>query len=159
MSVYVDEPMHPFGRMVMCHMLADTREELLAMVDKIGVPQKWIQKKDTAKTRLGLFQLSDDEGWSTGVIATGKAEAIRRYTTEITELENDIEATRIPAKREVRISWIDDKPTLDDVPEGGRIEPVPSAPEYLSIVATAAQWCAYYEKAHRTFAVLWETDW
>lgn len=31
----------------MCHMVADTREELLAMVDKIGVARKWIQKRGT----------------------------------------------------------------------------------------------------------------
>lgn len=27
----------------MCHMMADTRAELLAMADKIGVNKKWIQ--------------------------------------------------------------------------------------------------------------------
>jgi uncharacterized protein DUF4031 len=41
--VYVDNMSAPFGRMVMCHMIADTTEELLNMVDKIGVQRKWIQ--------------------------------------------------------------------------------------------------------------------
>lgn len=31
----------------MCHMIADTKEELLAMVDTIGVQRKWIQKAGT----------------------------------------------------------------------------------------------------------------
>lgn len=44
MSVYVDDMEAEFGRMKMCHMVADTREELNAMADTIGVARKWIQK-------------------------------------------------------------------------------------------------------------------
>ena len=46
MSVYVDQPIYPYGRMMMCHMLADTEAELLEMADRIGVKRKWIQRKD-----------------------------------------------------------------------------------------------------------------
>jgi len=47
MTVYVDDVRHPFGRMIMCHLWADTLEELLEMVDKIGVQRKWIQGHPT----------------------------------------------------------------------------------------------------------------
>jgi len=47
MSVYVDSMQAPFRGMIMCHMMADTTEELLAMVDKIGVKRKWIQDAGT----------------------------------------------------------------------------------------------------------------
>lgn len=47
MTVYVDDmhrwPMGRFGRMKMSHMIADTRAELLAMAEAIGVSARWIQ--------------------------------------------------------------------------------------------------------------------
>jgi hypothetical protein len=44
----------PFGRMVMCHMLADTTEELVAMADKIGVDRKWIQKAGSSHEHFDI---------------------------------------------------------------------------------------------------------
>lgn len=43
MGVYVDQPIFRFGNMMMCHLWADSLDELLAMVDRIGVQRKWIQ--------------------------------------------------------------------------------------------------------------------
>lgn len=47
MTVYVDPAVHPFGNMVMCHCWADELDELLAMMDAIGVKRKWIQGHPT----------------------------------------------------------------------------------------------------------------
>ena len=61
MGVYVDDMQAKFGRMIMCHMVADSTEELLEMVDKIGIDRKWIQQPgtvhehfDIAKTKRAL---------------------------------------------------------------------------------------------------------
>lgn len=47
MSVYVDPPTHKYGRMIMCHMIADSHEELIEMAIRINVDTKWIQKEGT----------------------------------------------------------------------------------------------------------------
>ncbi|MEE9584756.1 MAG: DUF4031 domain-containing protein [Candidatus Brocadiales bacterium] len=61
MPVYVDDMCAPFGRMLMCHMIADTKEELLDMADTIGVSRKWLQDEgnyrehfDISKGKRGL---------------------------------------------------------------------------------------------------------
>jgi hypothetical protein len=42
-SVYVDRVAIGYGRMLMCHMIADSPDELHAMADRIGVARKWFQ--------------------------------------------------------------------------------------------------------------------
>lgn len=54
MTVYVDSMRAPFGRMKMCHMAADTHEELLAMADRIGVQRKWIQHEGTPNEHFDI---------------------------------------------------------------------------------------------------------
>ena len=54
MAVYVDDMRAQFGRMIMCHMLADTDEELHTMADKIGVRRKWHQKAGTPHSHYDI---------------------------------------------------------------------------------------------------------
>lgn len=44
----------PFGRMIMCHMIADSTPELLAMADRIGVARKWIQCAGTPREHFDI---------------------------------------------------------------------------------------------------------
>lgn len=58
MAVYVDDmhttPMGQFGRMKMCHMVADTTDELLAMADRIGVARRWLQHAGTPREHFDI---------------------------------------------------------------------------------------------------------
>jgi hypothetical protein len=54
MAVYVDEDHHPHRGMLMCHMIADSRDELLAMARRIGVSERWIQKPGTTSEHLDI---------------------------------------------------------------------------------------------------------
>ena len=53
MTVYVDDmykyPLGEFRNMKMSHLIADTEEELLTFVKKIGVNPKWIQHRELGK--------------------------------------------------------------------------------------------------------------
>ncbi len=75
MTVYVDDmhttPMGQFGRMKMCHMVADTTAELLAMADRIGVQRKWLQKAGTHHEHFDIA-------------TTKRALAVRAGAVEIT---------------------------------------------------------------------------
>lgn len=59
MPVYVDRVNIRYGRMVMCHMIADTEAELHAMADRIGVQRKWFQ--DTSKASFPHYDIAQSK--------------------------------------------------------------------------------------------------
>lgn len=81
MSVYVDEPVYPFGRMMMCHMLADTTEELLAMADRIGVARRWLQHGGTWKEHFDVCKSKRALAVAAGAIEVGREKIVEVMRT------------------------------------------------------------------------------
>ncbi len=54
--VYIDNMNAPYRGMKMCHMIADTNQELVEMADKIGVQRKWIQDPGTYNEHFDICQ-------------------------------------------------------------------------------------------------------
>jgi len=71
--------------MKMCHMIADTREELLAMVDKIGVNRKWIQSFDTPREHFDICLTKRALAVKHGAIELGFRELAEKTRTRMYE--------------------------------------------------------------------------
>lgn len=77
MTVYVDDIDLPYGRMIMCHMTADTTEELVAMAVKIGVAPKWIQYPGTWKEHFDICKSKKALALRHGAVAVTARESVR----------------------------------------------------------------------------------
>lgn len=78
MSVYVDDMQAGYGRMVMCHMAADTTDELLQMADKIGVQRKWLQASGTWKEHFDICRSKRREAVAAGAIEVSQRALVER---------------------------------------------------------------------------------
>lgn len=78
MSVYVDDMRAPFRGMLMCHMIADTSEELLQMVDRISVKRKWIQYAGTPKEHFDICWTKRKLAVSAGALEVTRRELVQR---------------------------------------------------------------------------------
>jgi hypothetical protein len=79
LSVYVDDPIWTFGRMKMCHMTADSHEELVVMAGRIGVQGKWIQYPGTYKEHFDICKSKRALAVGFGAIQLNREAAVERY--------------------------------------------------------------------------------
>lgn len=82
MTVYVDDMRAPYGRMIMCHMLADTDEELHAMAAAIGVARRWHQKPDTPHSHYDICLSKRAAAVRLGAVEVDRADVARVIKTK-----------------------------------------------------------------------------
>lgn len=104
MTVYVDDMRAPFGRMVMCHMVADSDEELHDMARRIGVARKWHQAPPRHDSHYDIAQSKKKLAVMSGAVAITRRElsamVMRRRVTGVLGLPVDAEAW---AREHVRV--------------------------------------------------------
>lgn len=88
MAVYVDDFYKTgmkFRGMKMSHMIADTRKELIAMVRKIGMSPKWIQKEGTYQEHFDVCLVKRQLAIQAGAVPLGMRDLVKIVNTRIYE--------------------------------------------------------------------------
>lgn len=80
MTVYVGVPMWPFRNMIMCHMFADTNEELEEMARKLRLNRSWQQKP------------RENIGPHYDIAKSKRAEAVRLGAIPCNTIEEEVDA-------------------------------------------------------------------
>ncbi|KVF49549.1 MULTISPECIES: DUF4031 domain-containing protein [Burkholderia cepacia complex] len=129
MSVYVDDmyryPVGQFGRMKMSHLIADTTDELLAIVRAIGVNPRWIQHAGTRDEHFDIAISKRAAAIAAGAVPItyrecGAMNKRRRVTGALGTPSEAIEWLEqfIAARRESRANAaLADSRTHDEFPE------------------------------------------
>lgn len=74
MAVYVDSGNIAFGRMKMCHMMADSLDELHSMADRLGLKREWFQPESSP--HYDLSQSKRTEAIKLGAIEMDRAKTV-----------------------------------------------------------------------------------
>ncbi len=91
MAVYVDEANIRFGRMWMCHLMADTHDELVAMVDRIGVNRRWIQNQGSWREHFDICHSKRSLAISHGALQVTSRELMMNMFTKKKRKRKEIE--------------------------------------------------------------------
>jgi hypothetical protein len=84
MSVYVDPPRRQLGRMIMCHLWADSVTELLDMAETIGLPRKYLQQPPAAKwTHFDISKSKRALAVAAGAIETDREAPVRARALQL----------------------------------------------------------------------------
>ncbi len=75
--VYVDDMRAKYGRMTLCHMIADTSDELHSMAARIGVARRWCQREGTRKEHYDVCLAKRAEAVKAGAVEVTRRELAR----------------------------------------------------------------------------------
>ena len=79
MAVYVDDMFQPFGRMIMCHMMADTADELMQAAKRIDLPARYLQCPGTWKEHFDVSKTKRAAAVAAGAIEISQGELVRKF--------------------------------------------------------------------------------
>jgi len=100
MAVYVDDMKAPYRGMLMCHMVADSDEELHAMAATIGVQRRWWQSPEkTSGSHYDIAQTKRALAVAAGAVEItlrqcGAMNARRRVTGQLGSPDDAVEWVR-----------------------------------------------------------------
>ncbi len=102
MGVYVDDMRASYGRMKLCHMVADSIDELIAMANTIGLDRKWYQPQSHPHFDVSLtMRARAIENGAVLVDRRELVEAMKRHRALWTQDPVELEKLKLAA-REVR---------------------------------------------------------
>ncbi|MEO7083064.1 MAG: DUF4031 domain-containing protein [Gemmatimonadaceae bacterium] len=78
MSVFIDDMRTPFRGMLMCHMIADSPDELHRMATAIGLARRWVQFPGTAREHYDISIETRAIAVQLGAVAVTRRELIMR---------------------------------------------------------------------------------